>query len=751
MASPFSKYTGEQVQPINILPATTEMARQRYESIANFGKEIGSAIEKYGVKNQERIKNSMFAAGIIGNHLERDPQMTDENDKELPPVISATAPAHIVKLYKKAESEGDGDWVSGMANVSGLEIEAFLANQGKWEKDEQVRRENDRADATLRINQAGQELAERKFKIDERAAGLAYEQALFNFQRLQSRAATDDEVHKAESELKLLAAKYAPYLNEAGLEKLRLELAGLRRTEGKLAALDEIRAAVVPLTGQKTYKESEVDKVYGQYELNGQFLDSFDLAKTLKEIDPSLTLKDIDGDGVLDAVAPVVQNAVTPELQLARKLAGDPNFVPPASNLAKDVEGSTTSTSTFTRNMYNWLLANFPENAEQIKAKFLLNPKTGGLDKNLGGQENSAAQFETAMRFFRTPTVQSRMLTEIPTAPVNSPASKVTVLYTNPYTDVSEKTITYQLDEQTVWDAKIAQVKESFAKAGKPWTLSNQDVYRAVNLYGGYIPFVSPRGEKFYMGPDNKPLSESQFASLGVPTTLNETEWQAKQNIHNTFLKDYVGTILRTPDGKIQVKGGRQTSSGWIWLFNARDPNNPIRDAKSVDFGKVEEFIGKATTDLNKVDAYIDRMSAMWDNAEENPVEGFYDVVVGNLFGGEWNSRYTANQRGLETFRKYFIAPGTETERDAERLADQMAEPKFQLWVNPDVAKEILALTRGLIVDAIRAEAEAKGFTVIPPEGIQEVRYTPEQRTAIKNRIAEVAGLAPVGAQTPKK
>lgn len=739
MASPFSKYTGEQVQPINYLPAIAEMNRQRYESMANFGKEIGDAISKYGQKNQERIKSSMFASGIISQYLEADPQMTDEQDRELPPVLSETAPSHITKLYNKAKNEGNGDWVAGMANVSGLELESFLALQGKWEKDEQLRKENDRADATLAIQKAGQDLALKRFEVDKKAADLTYEATLFNFNKLKERGATEDALYKAEAEVRMAAAKRAPTLAANELEKQNLELASLRRANSVAEALDAVKMAKVPVTGTKQYKTT-TEKVYGQYEIDGKFYDSFDLEAELAK--QGLGLRDIDGDGVLDAVAPQVENAITPELQIARRLSGDDSFVP--ADTIKGTVGSTTANATFTRNVYDRLLRMFPEKAEIIRSQFLANPETGGLDKDLGGNTNSARQYELAMKYFKSPTVQKMLTDEFKPVAVNSPVSKLKVLYTNPYNDDVVSEITYTKDEQAIWDSKIETVKESFAKAGKPFTLTNQDVYRAVNLYGGYIPFTI-NGQKFYMPPKgDTAISEAAFFSLGVPSSLPKSDWELKRNIHNTFLKDYAATIVMK-DGKPTLVGGKRLESGYTWAFLAKNPNQPIDDAKSGDFDKVTEFVGRASTDLNKVDGYVDRMIEMWTPDSAND-PSFINVVLGNLFGGEWNSRYTANQRGLETFRKYFIAPGTETEKDAERLADQMAQPKFQLWRNPAIARETLELSRALIIDGIMMEAESKGFKIIPPEGKEGAvkRMTPEQRTAYKNRIAQLGNLDPV-------
>lgn len=194
MASPFSKYTGEQVPQTNILPAYTEMARQRYESIAGFGKDIANALTKYQAKNDERQKNSMFAANTIAEFLEAPEELTDEQDRPNAPVLSATAPSHIARLYKKAESEGNGDWVSGLSGVSGLELEAFLEMQAKYKVEDRQRKEDAFRDAGFKLQQAGHQLQVDRFGVDKKRAELDYDAALFALSRAKSTSASQDEL-----------------------------------------------------------------------------------------------------------------------------------------------------------------------------------------------------------------------------------------------------------------------------------------------------------------------------------------------------------------------------------------------------------------------------------------------------------------------------------------------------------------------------------------------------------------------------
>ena len=749
MPSPFSKYTGEQVPQTNILPAYTEMARQRYESLAGFGKDIAGALTKYQEKNSERQKNSMYAAGIVAKFLEAPEELTDAQDRPNPPVLSETAPSHIKQLYKKAESQGDGDWVTGLAGVAGDEFEAFLALQGKHEKEEEVKFNQGIQTRGLQLQEEAGRLAAARFEVDKKGAEVGLQTAIFNLERAKATSANADEIALLNKQLLQLSVEYEKQVGPHKAKAFMLELQskelgvkGLQRAEDAASAYDAVKAAVVPQTKTLTYEE-QTPKVYGQYEVDGKTMDSFDLLAAVRQIDPAMTLNDIDGDGVLDAVAPQVADAVPVNNQIARKMTGDNKFV--VSDRAADT--NSTLNNKFIESVYNELIRLYPDKKALIDVDFKHNIQTGGTNKDTQNRINPAEQYATAKKWFNLPSIQAALATKYGAVAVASPVSKIKILYTNPYNDSVQKSETFQLNEQQVWDAKIESVRDSFAKAGKPFTLDNRDVYKAVNLYGGFMPTTMPNGVQGFVSPKGEFMSMSQFAELGVPSSLPKTEWEQKRNIHNRFLQDYAAVVVKDADGKVSVKGGQTTDTGYTIGFLTRDPKNPINDARATDFGKTEETISQLKKDLNKADVFVDRMMAMWDDGD------FIDIVVQNWTGGAWNKEYTANQRGLETFRKYFIAPGTETEKDAERLADLMSTPSFVGYRNKEVSKQVLELARSLVLDGIRIEAESKGFFVNAPagKGIPETNpMTKEQKQAVLDKMAELSGVT-LPSKEPKK
>lgn len=171
MASPFAKYTGEQIQPINILPATTEMARQRYEAIAGLGKNLGDVIAKYSQTQQERDELAQFAQPELTKWVVQDLQNPEDRQ-----VFKAdeNAPAHSAELINLALKEGDGDVAKGMAAIPLSKLRAWSVSEGKFQKAVQQETENSfkarglELDAErIRVAQAANELAKKEYALRE--------------------------------------------------------------------------------------------------------------------------------------------------------------------------------------------------------------------------------------------------------------------------------------------------------------------------------------------------------------------------------------------------------------------------------------------------------------------------------------------------------------------------------------------------------------------------------------------------------
>lgn len=183
MASPFQKYQGEQIQPINILPYTSEMARQRYEAVSGLGKGIAQALDNYQQTKQEREEMADVAAGVIANFVTQDLQNPEDKTVYM---AKPDAPMHHQDLIKEALKAGDGDIGAGLAAMPVSKLRAWNALHAKYESD--VRFETElalkRGDLDFRKKQAADDLAFRK----EQAKALADQNAEDNRLREQALA-----------------------------------------------------------------------------------------------------------------------------------------------------------------------------------------------------------------------------------------------------------------------------------------------------------------------------------------------------------------------------------------------------------------------------------------------------------------------------------------------------------------------------------------------------------------------------------
>jgi len=152
MASPFQKYQGEQVQPINILPYTGAMAENTIKAFSEIGKEIGSSINYNKQKAEEKKKAAYIANGVIQRYIEQDgPE--DDATGEVTYKLSDTAPSHIKDLYSKSQKQPDG-----VEGISTTDLMGFLTLEQKHQEERQRDIENN--------------IKERGIGIQEKEAGL---------------------------------------------------------------------------------------------------------------------------------------------------------------------------------------------------------------------------------------------------------------------------------------------------------------------------------------------------------------------------------------------------------------------------------------------------------------------------------------------------------------------------------------------------------------------------------------------------
>lgn len=139
MPSPFSQYKGEQIQPINILPYTAQIADTMGKGIAAGIGGIGEAIAKYHQGKAERDELAQTVQGAVSQYVVQDLQNPEDKESYK---ASDDAPRHSADLINTAIKEGDGDVAKGIAGMPMSKLRAWANLQGKYEKDVQQGIEN---------------------------------------------------------------------------------------------------------------------------------------------------------------------------------------------------------------------------------------------------------------------------------------------------------------------------------------------------------------------------------------------------------------------------------------------------------------------------------------------------------------------------------------------------------------------------------------------------------------------------------
>lgn len=704
MPSPFTRYTGEQIQPINILPYTAQIADNIGKGIAAIGEGIGAYQNYQTKKEEEKNKATYLANGVLQQYMEQDgPE--DDATGEVSYKVSDTAPSHIKELWKKAQKQPDG--ISGLSTT---DLTSFLTLQSKWEQDEQVKFDKGIKQAGIDIQKAQLGLAEREFGLKVSAQEQDFKFRVRDLEWRIARGEKSDELDAEKLKLEKDRVELEKALGPARLKLLESEarVAGAKAisTERALSAeqakelLIQNREAVKPtetvtLKGEKTVRSGYLetpDNMYDWYD---------DIDKFLKE----------SGLKVEDVTTPQEQQATPLSTTIARSLSGDAKFDPtlPA------VQNPSANKKKFVQGVYEQLIANFPEQRSVIDHQFKWNANAKGENKDV---ELDTARYDMAVRYANTKQFQDAVSKrlgikpEAPAAKISTPPTGVRIVSeVQTKVGTSKEVVAFKTDQRMVDEAYDSAFKQ-FKERNQPFPITRDEAYKIFGLFGGMKRWTTESGKVMYTNEKGETKSQDELESLGLTKTPT-SEAGMKREAANNWLRPYVG------EG--------QEYGGYIIRAKTKNKQDPMSESPIINPEKAQAELTQLTVDIGKADKYIDKMISLWKEKK------WYENLP--LIGASWETEYTTYQRGLETFRKSFIAPGTETEKDAERLGDMMAQPTF--WRNlQDVDKtiETLELTRSLIADSAKAKADSMGLEVLPKKGLTS-GMTKEQAS---KRISEI-------------
>ncbi len=702
MASPFTRYQGEQIQPINILPYTAQIADNIGKGIASIGEGIG-AYQNYQRKaSEDKAKATTLAQSVLNQYLETDgPE--DDASGVVPMKVKDTAPSHIKDLFKKSEGQPDG--IAGLATT---DLTAFLTLQQKYEQDEQLKFDNKLKKAGVDYQKAQLGLAEREFGLRASAQEQDYK---FKLRDFEWRVARGEKSDKLEQDRLDLARQQFELEKILGPEKIKLLQAQVRKeaagatiaektvlTEEAKQALIDARQKVAPSVeveqfGEKTVRSGVIQLPNGLFELTD------DIDQYLK--DNNLKVED------LTAQQPV---QVPYSTSIARALSGDKAFDPtlPA------VKNSSTNKKQFVQKVYEQLITNFPENKAAIDHQFRWNEAAKGENKEI---ELDQQRYDLAVKYINTKQFQEKVggalgvKQEVDIPAEKAPTGVQVISETKNSFGVITRQTLYKTDQRMVDEAYDSAYKQ-FADRNQPFPMTRDDAYQVFGLFGGMKRWTDADGNVFYTNAKGETTTEAELQGKGL-TRAPTTEAGQKRQGANNWLRQYVG------------KG--KDVGAYVLRAQTKNVQDPMSESPIINPEQAQKDVIEIERDIAKADKYIDKMVQMWKD------KTWYQNYP--LIGARWETEYTTYQRGLETFRKNFIAPGTETEKDAERLGDMMAQPTF--WRNlQDVDKtiETLELTRSLIADSATAKASAYGIDVIPKSGLRN-GMSPEQ---VSRRITEI-------------
>lgn len=688
MASPFQRYQTEQVQPINILPYTGAIAEQTANAISGFGKNIAEGLDKYQQTQEEKAKASYLAKSVIQQYMEQDgPE--DDATGEIAYKPKADAPQHIVELWKKSQKQPDG--VDG---VSTTDLTSFLTVHSKYEQDDENR-------FNRKAKERGLEFEAEKLRLareEARSRVTAQEQDFkFKVRDLEWRIARGEKGDELDA-LKLQLERDRLGLEQAlGPARLKLLEAEARVAGAKAIsterALSMEEARELMIQARQNIIPTEKVTVKGQKEVRSGFLETpdnmydwyDDIDKFLKE--SGLKVEDVTETGE--------QKATPFSTTIARTLSGDAQFDPsiPA------VQNTSKNKKQFVQGVYEQLIQNFPEQRATIDHQFKWNASAKGENKDV---ELDTARYDIAVKYSNTKQFQDAVgkslgiKPEVAKPALRTPPTGVRIISEEKsVVGTSKEIVAYKTDQRMVDEAYDSAFSQ-FKARNQRFPMTRDDAYKVFGLFGGMRRWQTDSGKVMYTDEKGNTKSQDELEGMGLTRTPT-TEAGMKRQGANNYFRQFVG------EGK--------TYGNYVFRAKTNNKEDPMSELPIINAEKAQEDLAQLTIDIDKADKYIDKMVSMWKNKE------WYEKLP--LIGAMWETEYTTYQRGLETFRKNFIAPGTETEKDAMRLGDMMAEPTF--WRNlQDVDKTLatLELTRSLIADSAKVKADAIGIEISTTKGL---------------------------------
>ena len=234
-----------------------------------------------------------------------------------------------------------------------------------------------------------------------------------------------------------------------------------------------------------------------------------------------------------------------------------------------------------------------------------------------------------------------------------------------------------EIQEKRREEMRYEAFKKAYEKGGKvmPFSLPT---YMATQSHRFFPEVKMPDGSIMYKIGDKVYPQNSlmQWGTEGPPTG---TQVPLKEVQQDNFLKGFNKPV--------------QVAKGEYWQFTGG-----ARQWKG-DFEKNSDILTQGVTDMLGINAIADKMITMQKTGGK----------VEKVLSPSWQREYDNLNRQAQTYRRYFIATGQETEPDNARLADILASRDLFDTLNPELKIKIIESFRQIVADKVRGAWRAGG------------------------------------------
>ena len=648
MPSPFAKYTGEQVQQINILPAVAQMSESLRKGISDFGQGVGGAISGYRKEKEEHdiMAQSAYASAV--KYLKQDERDdSGRGDFEIDP----TTPSHTALIIKEAFKEGGNDYsnpenaIKGLAGMSTSKLRAWMGDEQKYKVEKQQELDNTikGRDMTLRENQFAQALSAQK----------------------------SEDAFK-ERQLSILEAKGKREADEDN------------RNRATQKALIDIEQAVVPTTAIGNSKVVTKHRIGNLWSKTGELL-AFET-----DIESVMAQNGLKNSDVITKETHEAQIKVYddyPTHSSAQYFAGTTDDkVPFNPELPlrdnQELHRNNGATEKFIRNAFK-MGTELESPALRQQASVFFPEGFSGPISNMNGA------YAMAKSIVKTKQVQERLAKNYGVSMVPNGA-----IFDKAYVDVtgSQETVTDTRIELPIHPDDQERARyNSVAKimgANMPFSF---DQFKVLNV-GNRINWTRDGlGNKVVLiGKGSANEKYVPYNSLSAPVSAESPKTQFEQNKLGT------NNWLQKHSGKGVHYGSK--GSGLTLVYNgnidtATSPN-PIEDSQFVSEGM------GPVVDIRRIGG---EMKSMINSA------GFVEKNLSIAY----NQRYENLSLQAQTYRKYFIASGQETDKDNARLTTMVTDNSFLKTFTPKEQIEIITAMEQIIANKVLGRFTSMGGKVI--------------------------------------